>query len=218
MRQTMEIQPIYNPEDIYKCAKKILQCCNDSKVYKFTGKGKFEDIKNHELLNIENGVYLFLQMNEDDRTAKRIVRVGTHNKNNRLIKRLSLHCGNSIKGTVFRELVRDCLIKKGEKSKPESISEYINGLRIVVIPVNDESNKGIEKRLRIEEQLIATLSWAAFLFSEFRPEKDETDLFTFADNEQIKKIGLWLSDGMFCTPFKSEKEIETLFMQVKNEK
>ena len=112
-----------------------------------------------------NGIYIFFEKGEtfatsDGRILDRIVRVGTHEKDNRLFSRIDQHFKRNIKASSFRKYIGDALQNKAQQSLTDiekDITTYMtSNLSFVVFEIKTES-----QRLFWEEKLIATLSQAA---------------------------------------------------------
>lgn len=58
----------------------------------------------------ENGIYLFFEESEKWGNMDRIVKVGTHKKDGRLLKRLKKHIDNHISASSFRKYLGEALV------------------------------------------------------------------------------------------------------------
>jgi len=139
-----------------------------------------------------NGIYIFFEKGEtiitpDRRILDRIVRVGTHEKDNRLFSRMDQHFKQNIKASSFRKYIGDALQNKAQQSLTDiekDITTYMtSNLSFVVFEIKTES-----QRLFWEEKLIATLSQAAKK-KIIGLSKDW--LGNYSSNSKIQESGLW---------------------------
>ena len=139
-----------------------------------------------------NGIYIFFEKGEtfatsDGRILDRIVRVGTHEKDNRLFSRIDQHFKRNIKASSFRKYIGDALQNKAQQSLTDiekDITTYMtSNLSFVVFEIKTES-----QRLFWEEKLIATLSQAAKK-KIIGLSKDW--LGNYSSNSKIQESGLW---------------------------
>lgn len=169
--------------------------------------GKSLALELHELFNSEkltryfhsfsskgfptNGVYIFFEKGEtittpDRRVLDRIVRVGTHKKDNNLYKRLNQHFKGNIKSSIFRKDIGKALSTDNE----EIISKYMReNLSFVVFEVETEA-----ERLDWEERIIFTLSKAVILG---QITVSENWLGKKSPKRKIIKSGLWQVEGIY---------------------
>lgn len=88
-----------------------------------------------------NGVYIFFEEGEtiktpDGRVLDRIVRVGTHEKDDNLYKRLKQHFTGNITSSIFRKDIGKALFTDNE----EEISKYMReNLSFVVLEVEERT-------------------------------------------------------------------------------
>lgn len=144
-----------------------------------------------------NGVYIFFEKGEtittpDGRIVDRIVRVGTHEKDDNLYKRLKQHFTGNIISSIFRKDIGEALStdKETDKTyKEEEISKYMReNLSFVVFEVETEA-----ERLYWEERIIFTLSKAVIL-GQISPSKKW--LGNKFSKGKIRNSGLWLVQGL----------------------
>ena len=145
-----------------------------------------------------NGVYIFFEKGEtittpDGRPLDRIVRVGTHEKDDNLYKRLKQHFTGNITSSIFRKDIGKALSANKETDKTykeEEISKYMReNLSFVVFEVETE-----EERLCWEERIVFTLSKAVIL-GQISPSEDW--LGKSSPKEKIRKSGLWQVEGIY---------------------
>ena len=138
-----------------------------------------------------NGIYIFFEKGEtittpDGRILDRIVRVGTHKKDDNLYKRLNQHFTGNIASSIFRKDIGEAL----STDKKEEISKYMReNLSFVVFEVETEA-----ERLDWEERIIFTLSKAVIL-GQISPSKKW--LGNKSPKEKIRKSGLWQVEGIY---------------------
>ena len=196
MSDIYETEPYFPKEDVIKIAGLVRETCLS---LPFCPVSKFDKIKAKEIgLQTKNGVYVVFESDnpENHDALRRIVRIGTHNKDGRLVKRLKqhFHCKDR-RSSIFRQRMYELL------GSEEGVTAYMKKhMSFAVIPVETE-----KKRLFMEKKLIATLSWAAFWSKDFRPAANW--LGGESCRQEIQRYGLWLSDGILGEPF-SEKEFE----------
>lgn len=216
---------LYKRDDVIKNAKRITNYCTDklsngedlTSEIKCFWASDFADTKNFKVKESnlpKNGVYIIVDKNESAfGKAGRIVRVGTHTKQNRLIKRLANHFRHdtpSLGSSVFRELVAEA---KGRSEVSKYMKEK-DRFFIILIPVEPTGNKENDKNLRLslEEKIIATLSWCAFFKGGTEPSenwagKELSKKFPCNSTyQQISELGLWLSDGLLKPPVQEDKD------------
>ena len=138
-----------------------------------------------------NGIYIFFEKGEtittsDGRELDRIVRVGTHEKDNRLFNRIDQHFKGNIKSSIFRKDIGEALSTNNEGM----ISKYMQeNLSFVIFEVATK-----EERLYWEEKIILTLSKAAIL-GQISPSKKW--LGNKSPKEKIRRSGLWQVEGIY---------------------
>ena len=138
-----------------------------------------------------NGIYIFFEKGEtittpDGRILDRIVRVGTHKKDDNLYKRLNQHFTGNITSSIFRKDIGKALFTDNE----EEISKYMReNLSFVVLEVETE-----KERLCWEERIVFTLSKAVIL-GQISPSEDW--LGKSSPKEKIRKSGLWQVEGIY---------------------
>lgn len=139
----------------------------------------------------KNGIYIFFEKGEtittpDERILDRIVRVGTHKKDDNLYKRLTQHFTGNITSSIFRKDIGEAL----STDKKEEISKYMReNLSFVVFEVETEA-----ERLDWEERIIFTLSKAVIL-GQISPSKKW--LGNKSPKGKIRKSGLWQVEGIY---------------------
>ena len=148
-----------------------------------------------------NGIYIFFEEGENYVTPQgeildRIVRIGTHKVDDRLFERLKNYFEGSVKSSVFRKCVAECLQVKEHKNKTSEkitetdISKYMQeNFSFVVFEVKTKT-----ERLKWEYKLIQTISKAVFL-GEITPS--EKWLGKFSPINEITKGGLWQKEGVY---------------------
>ena len=145
-----------------------------------------------------NGVYIFFEKGEtittpDGRILDRIVRVGTHEKDDNLYKRLKQHFTGNITSSIFRKDIGKALSTNKETDKTykeEEISKYMReNLSFVIFEEETEA-----ERFDWEERIIFTLSKAVIL-GQISPSKKW--LGNKSPKEKIKKSGLWQVEGIY---------------------
>ena len=95
---------------------------------------------------IAEGVYLFVDVNEDE--IKRIVRVGTHTQSDNIGSRLKAHYKGSDSNSVFRKMLRNVLEKKlNSKIENKTVTEEIQKYKFVFI-----DTKGFSKDERLKTE------------------------------------------------------------------
>nr|WP_314995999.1 hypothetical protein [uncultured Capnocytophaga sp.] len=139
----------------------------------------------------KNGIYIFFEKGEtittpDGRILDRIVRVGTHKKDDNLYKPLTQHFTGNITSSIFRKDIGGALSTDNE----EEISKYMReNLSFVIFEVETET-----ERLDWEERIIFTLSKAVILG---QIVVSENWLGKSSPKEKIKKSGLWQVEGIY---------------------
>lgn len=149
----------------------------------------------------KNGIYLFFERGEtvevDGHSTDRIVRVGTHNEDNRFPSRIRHHYHGNIESSIFRKHVWSALC-----AKDPSLSEYASGERertisrhmsehftFVWFPVEDA-----RQRLRWEEGLIGLLVVAPLA------GPSQAWLGHWARSAVIRRAGIWNVRGVDAQP------------------
>lgn len=195
---------LVDKEKILECARKIYEKSKKAKLF------SYEDVKMNRFKEIK-GVYLFVDFNEEKKLVRRIIRIGTHTQNNYIHSRLYAHFFGNNSNSIFRKMLFEVLEKKNKSNiQNKTVSDEIRKYKFVVI---DTGNVEKTVRLEIESKIIATLSWAALISSEFRFNAEES-LFTYAD-DRTRLFGLWLKNGLLEEPYKNIDEVEKLkFMTV----
>lgn len=176
--------------------------------------------KESEISN--NGIYIMFEKNEKYHNFDRVVRVGSHNGQNRLYERINEHyIGEDHRDSIFRKHIGRCILTK------EKMVEYIKTWDLKIKKredkaknldkINWELEKKLEekvteyikknftfivipnlmddvKRLRLEEGLIAT-------FAQYEEKKISKNwLGNFHPEKKISNSGLWNIQGIKGTP------------------
>ena len=145
-----------------------------------------------------NGVYIFFEKGEtitthDGKILDRIVRVGTHEKDDNLYKRLKQHFTGNIISSIFRKDIGEALStdKETDKTyKEEEISKYMReNLSFVIFEEETEA-----ERFDWEERIIFTLSKAVIL-GQISPSKKW--LGNKSSKGKIRRSGLWQVEGIY---------------------
>jgi len=168
----------------------------------------------------DNGIYFFYKgmfycNNHLPGPFFRILRVGTHRKDNNLRHRLKLHYTGNKNSSVFRRLIGSAILreakmercydhweKQGKKTCPlckqveETVTSYIKEHYFKCIEVKDR-----DLRLRLEEGLIAMLSSCPKCNS---PDFEDW-LGEYCYAEEVKKSRLWNIKGVNAEPLTGEE-------------
>jgi len=159
-----------------------------------------------------NGIYVVFEKGETYHGMERIVRIGTHTSDGRLINRLKDHfVKENHDGSIFRKNVGKAILNAYhdpylkiwtiDTSKPENallmdkaknaetearVSEFLRkSFSFAVFPVESK-----EKRLRFEEGIISTLHHT----EDFVPSKKWSG--QYSPEPEIRTSGLWLKQGL----------------------
>lgn len=183
----------------------------------------------------KNGIYVIFENGEKflNSDMDRIVRVGTHKGENRLLKRLKSHyhirgindrsifrkhIGRAIickekKDLDFLELWGKTFVSRESKKDPRYNQEYFEKKRFYEDKVDNYVQNNIrftvipveseEKRLYFEGKLISTLSWSSFTTA------SENWLGNFSPIEKIRNSRLWNVNELFKQPL-SDEDFEQL--------
>lgn len=228
--------------NIEENSKKLLAILNDKENFRrIVRKGKnflYEGTEDKAEIP-KNGIYIFFEKGEKVGDLDRVVRVGTHTSKDGLKKRLVQHYRGKRTSSVFRKEVGKALIckeSKGEellekwkgKANNEAeiqnleaeVSKYFEDFfSFTVIPIADEnitSEDAKEKRLLLEEEIIALMSYANIVTNksgEWKPS--EKWLGNFSPEEKIKTSGMWLKNGLY-SQILTEEEIGEIKSYGKN--
>ncbi|NBG88120.1 hypothetical protein ISALK_06360 [Isachenkonia alkalipeptolytica] len=184
-------------------------------------------------LPYNNGIYIMFERGELYKGRNRIVRIGTHLRPDRLIKRLKNHSINkNANGSIFRKNIGRALLhkkedpylkiwdkntsdkeikeeynhlidKKKEKELEEIISDYLKN-NITFVCFPVNTEK---ERLRLEEGMISVLNHT----EDFQPSTSWLGLSSPV--EEIKSSGLWNCNGLNGALLTDEemKRIQWLF-------
>lgn len=194
---------------------------------------KWSDIKS---LPFNNGIYIMFEKGEHYNELDRIVRVGTHRADNRLINRIQNHFVNENKdGSIFRKNIGRALLHRYndpyeeiwelDTSSPEIKAKYEDKLNleyksqiekqvtsylqnnISFVCFQVESEAG---RLRLEEGIISTLVHS----EDFKSSSEWLGLHS--PKESIAKSGLWNVQGLTGNPL-TKDEIQWIQAQINHE-
>jgi hypothetical protein len=181
-----------------------------------------------------NGVYILFEKGEIAHSMDRIVRIGTHNGQNRLYTRLNQHFLQEKKdSSIFRKNIGRAILNK-------SNDDFLKYWEIDLTPkatriewagkIDMKKQKEIEKevtnyiqnnfsfivfridnkdtRFELEKKIISTVS----LCKECKYSEDW--LGKYSPKEKIKESGLWLEQGLWKTPlnYKEIKYIENIII------
>lgn len=170
----------------------------------------------------ENGIYVFFEKGEtvrlENAIENRVVRIGTHRKDNRFRNRIRQHYGNinslggNKNGSVFRKHLGGALLRKNNLQDPRlkdwltqdgptfaEIEELVssnlrNNFTFSCFSVNDEKD-----RLTIERGLIS-------LFAQYPiggPSQNWLGLY--AADEKVRKSCIWNSQHINSDPLNIEE-------------
>lgn len=150
-----------------------------------------------------DGIYVLFETGEESHNGARIVRVGTHRVDGRLLERLDLHFSKDNKDTsIFRKNVGRALLNRrsdpflGEwemrvsaganvrkrRAIEREVTRYLqSAFSFVVFRVDDQID-----RKRLESKIISTVS----LCDECKPSSGWLGLSS--PKERIRRSGLWL--------------------------
>ena len=170
-------------------------------------------------ISFDNGIYVVFENGETYLGIDRIVRVGTHNKDGRLRKRLKEHFSYERKdGSVFRKNIGKAILNRNhdpylgiwsmnsskkstmigvegydptyQKTIEKIVSQYMREhFSFTCFPVSTEV-----ERLRLEEGIIATLNGA----NDFNASSDW--LGKYSPKPEIVQSGMWLKEGLDGVP------------------
>jgi len=160
-------------------------------------------------INFSNGIYIMFEDGEyyNNRGIRRVVRVGTHTKKDRLIKRLNDHfIHKNEDGSIFRKNMGKAILNKDndsylpiwikntrpkeylikKKSTEDAVSDYLyKHITLTAFPVDSRAD-----RLRYETAIIATLNKE----NAFRPSNNWFG--RYSTELKIRNSGLWLKNGL----------------------
>ena len=175
-------------------------------------------------ISFDNGIYIVFENGETYHNMNRIVRVGTHNKDGRLRKRLKDHFVHANKdGSIFRKNVGKAILNKErdpyidiwhknssnkkimldingydpmyQKQIESAVSEYMRGhFSFTCFPV-----PSMLERLRLEEGIIAEINSTNGLTA------SSTWLGNFSTEYLISQNGMWLKDGLKGRPLSDDE-------------
>lgn len=191
---------------------------------------KFAALKRHcfpfnEAEIPKNGIYILFEKGETAHQVDRIVRVGTHTGDGRLVSRLKEHFLKENKDrSIFRKNIgRAILSKRGDKFLEEwnwDLTTRENKDKLLPIldkekqkQVEQEVSKYIkeyftfsvlevvskEERLDLESKIISSVS----LCEECKPTKNW--LGNSSPVNKIRQSGLWLVQGLYKKPLSKEE-------------
>ena len=175
------------------------------------------DFSNYRELSFDSGIYIMFEKGETFNGRARIVRVGTHNKDGNLIKRLANHKGHSVKSknaSIFlhnvglallnragdsyleiykvrsddKEKLSPCYDRDKELAVTREASAYIQeNISFVCLEITAK-----EERLRLEGAIISTLAHD----SAFKDAISDSWLGLHSPKEKITGSGLWVTDKL----------------------
>ena len=166
----------------------------------------------------KNGIYILFEEGESAHNTDRIVRVGTHNKDNNLHQRLKQHFMSKNKdSSIFRKNIGRAILNKTNDpfleqwnwdiSKKENKAKYLpdieklkeienqvskiikSNFSFIVFEVETE-----QERLELEAKIISTVS----LCKECEASKEW--LGSSSSEHKIRESSLWLKQGLYGTP------------------
>lgn len=172
-----------------------------------------------------NGIYIVFEKGETYHGMDRIVRVGTHTSDGRLINRLRDHfLKENHDGSIFRKNIGKAILNAYhdpylriwtlDTSKPENaplmdkeknaetearVSEFLRkNFSFTVFPIDDKG-----KRLRFEEGIISAIHHT----EDFVPSKKWSG--QYSPEAEIRTSGLWLKQGLDADAL-TEREFEEI--------
>ena len=179
-------------------------------------------------IGFDNGIYVLFEVGEKYCGMDRIVRVGTHTSNGRLLRRLKDHFISENKdGSIFRKNIGKAILNKNkhpyldvwsaDTSKKENITrlgcKYDRALQAKIEEnVTKYMRKNFtfvcfpvtteEERLHLEEGIIATLNNA----SDFAASAEWRG--KYSTEKEIVQSGLWLKQGLGGVPLSEEEFVK----------
>lgn len=181
-----------------------------------------------------NGIYIIFEKGEYFKNYERIVRVGTHTGENKLVPRLKEHFVKENKNrSIFRKNIGRCMLNKvGSNYLPlweldtTSRKDKEKNLKKLDLDFENEIEKKIsdyiqtnlsfsvfevetkEKRLFWESKIISTLAKSG----ELKPSVNW--LGNYSTKEKIKSVGLWQVNELFNSSLTKEemKELKKLIL------
>ena len=179
-----------------------------------------------------NGIYVMFEEGETFEGLDRIVRVGTHNGDNNLFKRLEEHYVNENKNrSIFLQRVGDALLNKENnpyfkvwnvnataKEAQERVAGKVDS--VLEAQITEEAVTHIRKKITFvvfaveeekdrkkwEKKLIGTLSNAA---KTGEIKASDGWLGNFSTEPKVKESGLWQTQGLYSESL-TEEEFATL--------
>jgi hypothetical protein len=224
-------QPTYSPPIPSRTTNNM--CYDIHNLFNQMPRYRWKDIKN---IPFENGIYIMFEEGEKYHEMDRIVRVGTHEADGRLRRRLKDHFVSKNKdGSIFRKNIGKTILNKdnhpylaiwsdNSSKKATMYDKYGDAFDLdfqkrIETEVSEYLQNNIsftcfpvptkELRLRYEEGIIATLHQS----QDFGPSNKWYG--KYSPISAIKDSGLWLVEGLSGTPL-SEKEFSRL-MNIPNE-
>ena len=185
----------------------------------------------------KNGIYILFEKGEFAHSTERIVRIGTHTGENKLLSRLEEHFVNENKDrSIFRKNIGRALLNKDNDPFIEQWNKKNLAKKIKkALDFNSDEfikQEKIEKRIneiekRVTEYIQENISFVVFqiddkdkrleleskiistvsLCDECKPSPDWFGLFS--PEEKIRKSGLWLVNKLWKSPL-SEKDLKEL--------
>jgi Fe-S cluster biosynthesis and repair protein YggX len=173
----------------------------------------------------KNGIYILFEKEELAHGGDRIVRVGTHQGDNRLISRLKEHFIIENKDrSIFRKNIGRAILNKRDKVFLEQwnwdLTSRVNREKYLPL-LNIKKQKEVErevtkyiqdnfsfaiieekskdKRVELESKIISTVSHC------IECKSSNLWLGNSSPVDKIKKSGLWLVQGLYRTPLNKEE-------------
>lgn len=182
----------------------------------------------------ENGIYIMFERGESLYGIDRIVRIGTHNKQNNLKQRLENHfIRENSDGSIFRKNIGKAFLSKSDDqylriweldtSKPQIKQQYVDSIDIrketaLEKEISNYMRNNIsftcfpvdteDERIKLEEAIIATLNNAPTFRAGTNWLGNDSPI------PEIKNSGLWNRRGLNTIPINKE-ELECLKWQLR---
>ena len=183
----------------------------------------------------KNGIYILFEKNETAHGVDRIVRVGTHTGEDRLILRLKEHFIKENKDrSIFRKNIGRAILNRedklfleqwnwdltkkvnkekylpfldSEKQKiiEQKVTQYIQN-RFSFVIIKEKSKS---KRLNLESKIISTISLCQ------KCNSSNLWLGNFSPINKIKESGLWQVQGLYKTSLNTEELMEIKYLTEK---
>jgi hypothetical protein len=180
---------------------------------------KFQSLMDGNIVIPPSGIYIIFEKDGKYHGGERITRIGTHNKDGRLLERLKQHMGKK-ESSVFRTNIGLALLKGDDHQQklwkmPKKKAEQEEGYSLKLRKKTEEDVTGYlqtkctftvfeveteEDRLELESKLIGTISACG----NCKASKDW--LGNDSPKPEIQESGLWLTDGVIRKFTKGELE------------